>query len=139
MKKTSFIFAFVIFVLVGCGEVSVLLGGFSFTAPSSWEISNQTTNGMDVVYNSGGETYPFSIEYATANKNSAQDLLLADMGNIQLYELGICNGFLCYGVVSGNSAGILTFTKGENDSNLTEYSVIESAQNFVKSIRFQPT
>lgn len=132
MNKKIFALALATILLFGCGGTPVAIGGFSFTLPSSWTISSQTNNSLDLIYASGGEEYPFTVEY-TENALVEEDLLLSDKNGATVYELGACDVELCYGLFSDAHTGELTFTEGENTSSFTKYDIMADAQAFAKS------
>jgi hypothetical protein len=132
MKKFSVFFVAAALFLMGCGGTKVVLGDFNFTAPSSWTITGQSADKLEVSF---GE-YSFVIEYATSTKAAAEDLPLATGGEIKVYDLGKCDGFLCYGLTTNDTAAILTFTEKGTVSDDIKYYVMEDAINFAKSISF---
>jgi len=132
MKKLSVFFIAAALFLMGCGGAKVALGDFNFTTPSSWTITSQSADKLEV---SSGK-YSFMIEYTASTKAAAEDLPLATGGEIKVYDLGKCDGFLCYGLTTDDTAAILTFTEKGAASDDIKYYVLEDAINFAKSVSF---
>ncbi len=121
--------------LISCSGPAVELGSFNFNLPSSWEMQNQSTNLLEVAYEQGGESFPMSVGFQESSAMEATDMSFEIRPALQIYELGKCSGFICYGLVTEAASGIVTFSDNGNTSSLSQYDPAESIMKFMRSVK----